>query len=149
MPVSELDRKPRSGLVMEQAARVEARRMALAEQFRARLDAEALGSGIAREALIDSAVSCYVEISELSTRFMRGRASEKDQQRLGLARGQLYRLLRALGLVACAPDDGGPSAPNGTGAESLADWARSAKTAASAISSDPSAPSAPVVAGQE
>ena len=85
METKELERTPKSGRVMEQAAITEARRTTLAEQFRARLEAEAPGAGVARDALIKSAVSCYVETSELSTRFLRGRATDKDNQRLGLA----------------------------------------------------------------
>jgi hypothetical protein len=76
------------------------RRATLAETFRAKI-IEELGSGndsVVRIALIESAVSAYLEITEISASYRRGKANQSALTRLGLARGQLARTLRMLGL---------------------------------------------------
>src|SRR6266581_8672741 len=85
--------------VVANAKATERRRRALADEFRASLLAEIgpVGYSVIRRALVENAVSAYVEVSELSARFQRGRATESALTRLGLARGQLTRALRLLG----------------------------------------------------
>lgn len=82
------------------------RRAQIAAVFRQQLITE-LGSAPAtasRAALVDSCVSAYVQVSEVSRMYLIGRATPKALAQLGLARGQLARLLAALGL---ARDPGG------------------------------------------
>jgi hypothetical protein len=97
-----------SQMVLANVRATQARRRQIATDFRARLTAEiGPGTSIAREALIDSAVSAYTEIVEVSDRFLRCRASADAMSRLSIARGQLARTLRALGVErgGSAPDD--------------------------------------------
>jgi hypothetical protein len=89
----------RGARVMRNAKAAETRRKACARRFRARLLAEVPGDGVARESLIEAAVSAHVEVTELSQRFYQCRANEDAMSRLSLARGQLARILRQLGLV--------------------------------------------------
>jgi len=76
------------------------KRHATAEAFRVKLLAE-LGPGdsASRESLVQVAVSCYIEIAELSASFLTGHQRAKGRVQLGLARGQLQRALRSLGLI--------------------------------------------------
>ncbi len=89
--------------MVENQRRAEARRRALAADFRARLladlEARGIALGIGQDALVDAATSCYVEIQEVSQLFLRCKASGKQLTQLGLARGQLARTLRLLGLA--------------------------------------------------
>ena len=93
-----LHRKARSERLVANAKQLVTRRQTLANEFRASLLAELPPSdSVVRQALVESAVSAYVEISEISAAFQRGKANESALTRLGLARGQLARLLKALG----------------------------------------------------
>jgi len=76
------------------------RRARLAAEFRARLVAElAPGGSAARDSLVDNAVSCYVEIAELTSRFLRARAGASDMERCSRARSTLVRTLAVLGVT--------------------------------------------------
>ncbi len=98
--------KGRSKSVMENQAVAAARRAEVAAAFRAQLLAELGGTPTTSQlALIDVATSAYAESQELSALFLRCKTTDDDMTRLGLARGQLARVLRALGL------------PNGSGAD--------------------------------
>jgi hypothetical protein len=94
------------GLRRNESARVATRRKAtferrtrLANEFRKQLRAELPNASAAQSSLIDSAVICHVQIHELGARYLQGRAGVEDVRRLSLARGQLSRVLRQLGLV--------------------------------------------------
>jgi hypothetical protein len=93
--------KGRSANVMSNAKATRERRARLAATFRARLAAELGpdGSSVGRDALIEAAASAFVEVAELSARFLQGRASDAAMGRLGLARGQLTRTLRLLQVI--------------------------------------------------
>ena len=122
MNTSQLYRQTRSSTVMANAAECRERRMRLATEFRAAL-VEQLGVApetAVRAALIDAAVSCYVEIQELSTLFLRAKASIAQQRQLGLARGQLARLLACLGVASAATPS--QEAESVDTAPSPADW---------------------------
>lgn len=97
------------------------RRERLAASFRERLAAElgADGSSVARDALAEVAVGSFVEISELTARFLRGRASDAAMSRLSSARLSLTRALRLLH-VAAAPSSEPPGEPKG----GIADYLR-------------------------
>lgn len=106
------------------------RRRRIRDEFRAGLEAEvvALPAGPARSTLLDSAAACHLEIAITSERQVQGRASQKALQRAALARSELRRVLRALGLIADsgeATGTNGDAAPpaNATDAERL-EWSR-------------------------
>jgi hypothetical protein len=127
-----LERKERIAAVIRNTKAAEARRRAIANGFRARLEELLRERGVtpdvAQDALVSAAVSAYTEIQVISDVFIRARASTKSLTRLGLARGQLGRVLRQLGLAGNAvPDDSGlPGASNGEGkGETLANWVES------------------------
>lgn len=115
------NRNNRSANVMANAKAAEARRSAIAEDFRARLTAE-LGpsDSVAREALIDAATSAYTEIKEISSLFLRCRAGDAAMSRLSLARSQLTRALRLLAPAASRSSDGSGGQPKGGIADYLA-----------------------------
>ena len=95
------------------------RRTHLAEEFRQQLKAELPTATFAELALIDAATSAYVIVQELSTRYERGRCTERDIAALSLARGQLVRTLRALNLA------NGPAEPaEPQPGAALEEWAR-------------------------
>jgi hypothetical protein len=76
------------------------RRVRLAADFRARLVADLAPDGsAARDALVDTAVSCYVEVAELTSRFLRARARGSDMERCSKARAQLSRVLGQLNVA--------------------------------------------------
>src|SRR5437016_3976782 len=90
----------RSPRVMKNRALAQQERMALARDFRERLTRDvSIDGSAAQAALIDAAVSAYVEISVVSARFLRCSATGDQMQRLSLARGQLTRALRLLGMA--------------------------------------------------
>jgi hypothetical protein len=102
------------------AERIKAReeREARAASYRQALEGELVGIGgnpalPSMQALLDSATSAHLEISRTTKRFVHGAASAKAMHRLGLARSELRRALRALGLIAdsgeAAPVPAGPS----------------------------------------
>jgi hypothetical protein len=102
----------------------QAERARLAASFRQSLEAqfrESIGIhdeplSAAVEALLSAAVSAHVEVVTTTQRFLAGRASSKALHRLGLARSELRRALRALKLA-----DGGESsaAPGGVTIDDL------------------------------
>lgn len=105
-----LAKRRHSSAVMAASRATAERRAALASDFRARLLAE-LGGGplpASRAALAECAVSAYTQMTELSARFTRANATPRAQQALAIARGQLQRALRALGLVENDTDDAPP-----------------------------------------
>ncbi len=111
---TKLQRKRHSAMVMASFRAAQARRRKIADDFRARLMAEVgPGASIAREALIDTAVSAYVEISETSARFLHCRASGDSLARLSIARGQLTRTLRLLGVAPNNAADDADTPPRG------------------------------------
>lgn len=107
MKSSALERKRKSEQVYRTFQAMTARRMKLAADFRARLIAEIKDKnpGASRGALIDLAVSSYVQASELSDRFLSGRATPSQVSQLSIARGQLQRALRSLGVIDRDDDD--------------------------------------------
>ena len=131
METSALERKSRLAAIVQNQRAAQARRRALAAEFRARLQTEAAGGGIGRDTLIESAVSAYVEQSELSAGFLRGNASTTAIARLHLVRGQLARFLRLLGLISTVEDDD-PRDSLEPRSESLAKWVGTLGTAANA-----------------
>ena len=107
-------RQRHSAMVLANTRATQARRRKLADDFRARLLAEiGPGKSIAREALIDTAVSAYVEIVEISARFIHCRASGEAMSRLSIARGQLQRTLRMLGVAPHNAGDDPDTPPRG------------------------------------
>jgi hypothetical protein len=83
------------------------RRSRLAADFKAKLLAE-LGPGIStasRDALTSAAISAFVQMTELTATFLGNRASPRDRRELGLARSELRRCLRSLGLIADRSDN--------------------------------------------
>jgi hypothetical protein len=96
------ERRPssRSARVMESRARAQAERAEMDADARARLERELKIDGSFSQArLIDTAVSCSVEISVISKRFVRCCATSEEMSRLQVARGQLARALKLLGLT--------------------------------------------------
>lgn len=69
--------------------------------------------------MIATAVSAYLDVVEISSRFIRGVASDKALQRLGLARSELRRSLRALGVVSvdAEPDESATVATDTTASQ--------------------------------
>jgi hypothetical protein len=103
-----------SARAMESRARAVSEREAIAANFRAGLAKELQIDGSASQAaLIDAAVSAHLEISVVSLRFVRGRATADELSGARLARGQLVRALRALGVGKKA--SGAASDPSGIG----------------------------------
>jgi hypothetical protein len=107
-----------------------ARRQRIAEEFAAQLRQDLPNASAADLALVDAAVSAHVVVTESATKYLHGRLTDAELARLSLARGQLHRMLKALGLV------GGPvevdEEPAGA---ALEEWAsnRRARQEASAI----------------
>jgi len=128
--------KARGARVMRNAKAAETRRKACAKRFRARLLAEVKGDGVARESLIEAAVSAHVEVTELSRRFYLCRANEDAMTRLSLARGQLARMLKQLGLTTASSEADDERA--GTALEEWASNHRSRQQATVASDSVPS-----------
>lgn len=98
------------------------------EELRARLAARP-NAGLdsyAADVLIEAYAGAYVEMSELSSRFLRGNASNAQLNRLHLVRGQVCRILGTLGLISDAvagnsePADAANTPPGGRLAEYLA-----------------------------
>ena len=107
-------RSSRSREISAARAVARQRRAAIAAEFRVALLAE-LGPNVSATAtaLVNAAVSANTEITELSTRFLACNVDDASMERLGAARGQLARILRALGLPRPTADsrrDGGSSA---------------------------------------
>lgn len=107
MKADALARKRKSEQVYRTFQAMTARRMKLAADFRARLIAEIndKNPSASRGALIDLAVSSYVQASELSDRFLSGRATPSQVSQLSISRGQLQRALRSLGVIDRADDE--------------------------------------------
>jgi hypothetical protein len=76
-----------------------------------------MSESVMRDLLIETACSAAVEVIEGSARFRRCRASQAERDRLSMARVQLTRTLRLLGVEA-KPSDALAAAPGA----SLADW---------------------------
>jgi hypothetical protein len=76
-----------------------ARRQRIAEEFAAQLRKDLPNASAADLALVDAAVSAHVFVSESATKYLHGRLTDAELARLSLARGQLHRMLKALGLV--------------------------------------------------
>lgn len=98
------------------------RRTQIADEFRAELMAQ-LGperTTASDKALVETAVSAYAQVWDLSRRFLAGRAGAQAMQALQIARGQLDRAMRGLGLThnGAENDDTGVSP-----ARSPATWA--------------------------
>jgi hypothetical protein len=105
------------------------RRRRIRDNYRGGLEAEvkALPGGPVRDSLLDSAAGAFLEITLVSERLVRGRASQKSLQRAALARSELRRLLRALGLIADSgeqqrDDTSGP--PPGATEQERREWSR-------------------------
>lgn len=100
-----------------------ARRQRIAEEFAAQLRKDLPNASAADLALVDAAVSAHVVVSESATKYLHGRLTDAELARLSLARGQLHRMLKALGLVGGPTDaeDAANTTPPGGGlAEYLA-----------------------------
>jgi hypothetical protein len=112
-------RRRQSAVAARRRAATLARRTRLADEFREQLRRDLPTPTAAQSALIESAVICRVQIAELSTRYLQGRLGNLESTRLSLARGQLSRLLKQLGLVggSAEPEENEPGA-------ALAEWAR-------------------------
>ena len=108
--------KPVKQSAREARIRREAAAAEFGEQLRSDLKLVAQPTAT-QSALLAAAVSAYVEVSELSAAFLRGNASSKQLTALGLARGQLVRTLRLLGLTG---DSGEPEERDLSGG--IADW---------------------------
>lgn len=116
MKTGALERKS----VVESFRATETRRHALAATYREEFLTDlAAARGANRTAaelsFVEIAVSARLQVAELTARFSRGRATDRDQVALADARAQLARTIRALGLAATAtepadvdPDDGPP-----------------------------------------
>jgi len=106
---------PASVTKYSQAA--QARRSAIADEFRKRLQSELAANGnttLGQEVLVAMAVSQWVELSQGNAAFLRGTATPQTLARMGLLRSQLLRTMRALGLVNSATDpQDGPDGPTG------------------------------------
>jgi hypothetical protein len=114
----------RSARIRESRARSQQERAATLAAYRERLTHELhIDGSAAQEWLVDSAVSAALEISVVTTLFVRGYARPADMERLQGARSQLQRTLRALGALpgAATADDGPPA--NATSEEKRA-WSR-------------------------
>ena len=113
-----------------------ARRQRIAEEFAAQLRKDLPNASAADLALVDAAVSAHVVVSESATKYLHGRLTDAELARLSLARGQLHRMLKALGLV------GGPvDVEDEPAGAALAQWAadrRSRLDAAAAAAGGPS-----------
>lgn len=106
------------GQLRSEATRAGARakaewRKQIAAEFRASLIAELKideprGS---QAALLVAATSAYVEVTELNERYLGGRITAKARTALALARGQLQRALRSLGVIDRG-DDEPPAVPS-------------------------------------
>lgn len=98
----------RSARVIAAKAIARQRRAAIDAEFRAALLAE-LGQDVSATtmALVNAAVSANTEIVEISRQFLACSVGEEAMTRLGAARGQLARILRALGLPRRVADKNG------------------------------------------
>lgn len=113
--------KDQGSAVGSARAATEARRAQREAEIRAAIRAK-LGPAaddIVKMALVDSVVGASLEISEGLTLFLRGRASAKVMQRVGLARSELRRALAALGLAV-----GGDVSESAGQLEGLDSWRR-------------------------
>ena len=139
MEVKELEQKGRSAQVVQAARAAEARRRGLADGFRARLEAALAQRGatgaVEQDALLAISVSCFVEVQEISSQYLRAKAGRKALVRLQICRSELRRCLRCLGLV--STDANEPSEPR---EQSLADWWRERGEHAVATAGQPDAP---------
>jgi len=102
-----LARKRKSEQVRAAFLETQGRRATLAAEFKAKLLAE-LGPGVSsasRDAMISAAVSAYVEVVEVSALFLSNRAKPSARGQLSIARGQLQRALRSLGVIDKNDDD--------------------------------------------
>ena len=77
------------------------RRGRIAADFRAKLVAELgeVNPTASRGALVELAISAYTQATELSAAFLAGRASPGQVAQMSIARGQLQRALRSLGVI--------------------------------------------------
>lgn len=64
------------------------------------------------EAMIESAVSAFVQVSEISRQYLENRCPTDARKQLGLARSELRRCLHALGLIGRDADDEVPLTPS-------------------------------------
>jgi hypothetical protein len=90
------------------------RRALLEADFRTRLDAELPGpSSAVRDALVASAASAFVEITETTARYLRCRAGAEQMERLSTVRSELNRTLRLLGVTPKPQSDTTDQPPGG------------------------------------
>jgi hypothetical protein len=93
-----------------------AKRAEIAAAFRASLVAELRLNGsepsASQAGLILACTSAFTEIEELNDRFIRGYATAKTRQQLGLARSEMRRCLQALRLIDRNGDENEPPKPN-------------------------------------
>lgn len=114
----------RSTRVMANRARAQQERADMARDFRERLTREVVVDGsAAQSALIDAAVSAYVEIAVVSARFLRCSATADQMRCLSLARGALTRALRLLGAVP-RRQVGSDAPPAGASLEERQAWSK-------------------------
>jgi hypothetical protein len=100
-------------------------RQSLEAQFRDSIGAPEGALSAAVEALLSAAVSAHIEIRVTTERFLLGRASNKSLHRLGLARSELRRALRSLGLADSGEQRDDPNAPPpGASDEEKREWSR-------------------------
>ena len=87
-----------------------ARRTAMATEFRDRLVSQLPPASrtASSDALIELAVSTYVQVAEGTAAYLRANMPAPQVDRLTIARGQLQRALKGLGLIERAKDDAAP-----------------------------------------
>lgn len=87
-----------------------ARRTAMATEFRDRLVSQLPPASrtASSDALIELAVSAYVQVAEGTAAYLRANMPAPQVDRLTIARGQLQRALKGLGLIERAKDDAAP-----------------------------------------
>lgn len=135
--MSEGKRRSRSARVMESRRIAQRERSAVAANFREQLTRELTIDGSFSQArLIDIAISCSVEISTISARFVRCIATSDEMTRLQAARLQLVRTLRALGLAKGSAE--APEEPPGAALRQWAEERRAREEAAARAKDGPS-----------
>jgi hypothetical protein len=132
--VQDLPKTPeiRINRVQEYTRQRAVRRRAMAKRFRKQVTRALAAIGgtsapdFARAAMIDVAVSAFVEHSELTVRFLSGRALNREMLRLHSVRSQLTRALVALGLAGSVQETvpGAIAPPKGASAEEKREWAK-------------------------
>lgn len=90
----------RRARITENRRKTVADRKALLASYRERLMAGlTIDGSVSQQWLIDAASSAALDVEQLTKLFVGGRATANDRERLLLARGQLQRLLRDLGIT--------------------------------------------------